>query len=126
MEGTNIKYFTPKDAEKTHPLVKKIVKDILEKGYELRTIAESTGGKIDDNSEAKYLIEQINVYMKELEEIGCYYKDWNFNIGLVDFPSVIDGEEVFLCWRSDEESIEYYHPMSEGYAGRRKIPEDYF
>jgi hypothetical protein len=63
--------------------------------------------------------------MKELEEIGCSYKDWSFELGLVDFPSIIDGKEVLLCWRSDEESVKYYHGLLEGFAGRKPIPDDY-
>ena len=61
--------------------------------------------------------------MKELEDLGGYYKDWNFEIGLVDFPAMIGGEEVFLCWRSDEKSVHWYHSMEEGYGGRTLIPE---
>jgi hypothetical protein len=81
------------------------------------------GGDTKDNPEIQNLVDEINGYMKELEEIGCYYKDWNFSIGLVDFPSIMNGEEVFLCWRSDEEDITFYHDIEEGYAGRKSIPE---
>ena len=63
--------------------------------------------------------------MAELEEIGCFYKDWNFTIGLVDFPAIIDGKEVLLCWRSDEDDILYYHGFEDGYAGRKEIPDKY-
>jgi len=63
--------------------------------------------------------------MSELEEIGCYFKDWNFSIGLVDFPSVINGEEVLLCWRSDEDDIKYFHRIEDGYSARQLIPEEY-
>ena len=70
------------------------------------------------------LQEEIEALMKELEDLGCFYKDWNFEIGLVDFPALIQGEEVFLCWRSDEKNIRWYHPVEEGYAGRKLIPEN--
>ena len=61
----------------------------------------------------------------ELEELGCEYKDWNFTIGLVDFPAIIEGREVLLCWRSDEEHITHYHGYLEGYAGRTILPAAY-
>jgi hypothetical protein len=61
--------------------------------------------------------------MEELEEIGCFYKDWNFSIGLVDFPAIINGEEVYLCWKTDEEKIIYYHRIHEGFSGRKLIPD---
>lgn len=64
--------------------------------------------------------------MDEFKEIGCFYKDWNFAVGLVDFPAIIDGEEVYLCWKSDEEKILYYHGISDGFRGRKLIHEYYF
>jgi hypothetical protein len=104
---TETKYFTPLQARKTLPLVRKIVKDILDTTREIRLIADDLNGKIEENDVVKKMVEQVNGFMAELEEIGCYYKDWNFIIGLVDFPAVIDGKDVFLCWKSDEETILY-------------------
>ncbi len=124
MSQTDIKYFTVREANKTLPLVKKIVKDILDSAYQVKIIAESFDGKIEENKEINQYLSNIEYYMKELEEIGCSYKDWNYEIGLVDFPAVIDSEEVLLCWRSDEEKIIYYHGINDGYAGRKPIPEE--
>jgi len=126
MADRETKYFTPEEANKTLPLVKKIVKDILDYSFELKTISDSTNGEIEDNREAQNLISSIKGFMRELEEIGCAYKDWNFSIGLVDFPAILDGEEVYLCWKSDEESITYFHGINEGFRGRKAIPEYYF
>jgi hypothetical protein len=123
MDNRNIKYFTPDEANKTLPLVKKIVKDILDYSFELKTISDSLAGEIEDSREAQNRISSIKGFMAELEEIGCAYKDWNFSIGLVDFPSIIDDEEVYLCWKSDEEKIIYYHGINEGFRGRKLIPE---
>ena len=58
----------------------------------------------------------------ELDEMGCFFKDGNFSVGLVDFPSQIDGETVFLCWRSDESGLSWYHTIDEGFQGRRPLP----
>ncbi len=125
MTQIDVKYFTPKEANKTLPLVKQIVRDILDCAVKIKIIAESLNGEIEDNSEIKYLSLQIQKYMGELEEIGCSYKDWSFDIGLVDFPSVINGKDVLLCWRSDENEIQYYHGLLDGYSGRRLIPQEY-
>ena len=124
MAATATKYFTPIEARKTLPLVKKIVKDILDTSFQAKTIMEQMGRGAEENPEIQKLLSDIQYFMKELEEIGCYYKDWNFSIGLVDFPSIINDEEVFLCWRSDEEDILYYHGINEGYAGRKRIPNE--
>ncbi|MCX6169340.1 MAG: DUF2203 domain-containing protein [Ignavibacteriales bacterium] len=126
MPQTEVKYFSPNEAQKTLPLVKQIVRDILNNAYQIKTIADSLNGKIDDNSEIQQLIGQIDSYIRELNEIGCTFKDWNFQIGLVDFPSVIDGEDVLLCWRSDEDAVRFYHSLDDGFAGRKPIPEEYY
>jgi hypothetical protein len=126
MLDQDVKYFSPADANKTLPLVKKIVKDILDYSFELKTITDSINGDIENNREAQNLISEIRGFMKELEEIGCFYKDWNFSAGLVDFPAIIDNEEVYLCWKSDEDKILYYHGINDGYRGRKLIPEYYF
>ena len=123
---TETKFFTPCEANKTLPLVKKIVKDILDTTREMRLIAEDYDGKVEENPVVKKMAEDVNSFMNELEEIGCFYKDWNFTIGLVDFPSFIDGKEVYLCWRTDEEEIRFFHGMDEGYSSRKPIPEKYF
>ncbi|MBS3946105.1 MAG: DUF2203 domain-containing protein [Melioribacter sp.] len=123
---TETKYFTPSEAVRTLPLVKKIVYDILSDASELRIISSSLAVNVEDDPDVKRLTHNIEGYLKELEEIGCYFKDWNFQLGLVDFPSIIGGKEVMLCWRSDEDNIKYFHGFDEGYVGRKPIPEEYF
>jgi hypothetical protein len=119
------KYFTPAEATKTLPLVRKIVSDILFISNEIRLRAEEEGKKVEEDPEIKKMIEELRGYFQEIEDLGCYYKDWDFSIGLVDFPSVINGEEVFLCWRSDEEKIIHYHPIDTGFIGRKLLPEEF-
>jgi hypothetical protein len=121
---TDTKYFTPAEAKKTLPLVKKIVKDILDTSREMRMIAEEIGGKVEKDPRIQKMADDIENFMMELEEIGCFFKDWNFQIGLVDFPAMIDGKEVYLCWRSDEDDIMYYHGIDDGFAGRKIIPPE--
>ncbi len=123
---TEIKYFTPAEARKTLPLVKKIVYDILQTSKEMRLIAEELNGMIGGNTDIEKLTTDLEGFFIELEEIGCFFKDWNFAIGLVDFPAFINDNEVYLCWRSDEDEIKFYHGIQEGYAGRKPIPDEYF
>ena len=123
---TETKYFTPAEARKTLPLVKNIVRDILNTTREMRLVAEEISGGIEDDIRIKKLASDVNGFLEELEEIGCFYKDTKFQIGLVDFPAMIDGVEVYLCWRSDESDILYYHEMDAGYSGRKLIPPQYF
>jgi hypothetical protein len=123
---TETKYFTPSEARNTLPLVKKIVKDILDTSREMRLLAEEIETAVEDDPRIKKMADDIEKFMLELEEIGCYFKDWNFTIGLVDFPALIDGKEVYLCWKSDEEDILYYHELETGFSGRKLIPPEEF
>jgi len=55
----------------------------------------------------------------EIQALGAIVKD--LELGLVDFPSLRDGEEVLLCWRVGEEEIGFWHPVDEGFSGRRPL-----
>ena len=57
--------------------------------------------------------------MERIEEMGVLIKD--LDIGLVDFPTLFRGEEVYLCWRMDEPDIDHWHGVHEGFAGRKPI-----
>lgn len=118
-----IKFFTPKEANQTLPLVKKIVEDILKAGQEIRDHSAKIGAHAEKNPDVIRLMDQLEDLFLELENLGCSYKDWNFSVGLVDFLAVIEGREVFLCWRSDENELKFYHEMEEGFSGRKLIPE---
>ena len=61
--------------------------------------------------------------LAEIEEIGVLVKD--LSVGLVDFPTLYRGEEVYLCWRMDEDDIAYWHGVHEGFAGRKEIDEEF-
>lgn len=55
----------------------------------------------------------------ELQEMEVVLRD--LDRGLVDFPSIRDGEEVFLCWEEGEDEINYWHDLDAGYGGRRPL-----
>ena len=57
--------------------------------------------------------------LEKIEEIGVVVKD--LDVGLVDFPTLYRGEEVYLCWRMDESDIAHWHGVHEGFAGRKEI-----
>jgi hypothetical protein len=41
--------------------------------------------------------------------------------GLVDFPAIIGGREVFLCWEQDEDDVEFWHDLDTGFTGRERL-----
>ena len=117
------KIFTLKQAIKTLPLIKKIVTDILKAGHSIRELSVEME-KPEDDPEINRLMDLLDELFEEIESLGCYYKDWNFTVGLVDFPAKIHGRDVMLCWKSDEAHIQYYHDAEEGFAGRKLIPKE--
>jgi hypothetical protein len=54
-----------------------------------------------------------------IHELGAVVKDPDE--GLVDFPARLDGLDVYLCWKLGEDSIEYWHGVDEGFAGRKPL-----
>ncbi len=121
-----MKYFTPKEASDTLPLVRNIVMDILETGKLLKSIVVTNIENPQNTESITMLQNRLEDFIQELTDLGCYFKDWNFEVGLVDFPAIINGREVMLCWKSDEDSLIYYHGLNDGFAGRQPIPEKYF
>ena len=57
--------------------------------------------------------------LAEIEAIGVQVKD--LDIGLLDFPCIVDDQTVLLCWKLGEDKIEYWHGMEEGFRGRKPI-----
>jgi hypothetical protein len=62
---------------------------------------------------------QLARSVEALQALGVQVKD--VRIGLVDFPSLRDGEEVLLCWRVGEDDVAFWHGLDEGYAGRKPL-----
>jgi len=62
---------------------------------------------------------EIQALLAELNEWGVFIKD--LDSGLVDFPHLRDGREVFLCWRLDEPRVAYWHDVDTGFAGRQPL-----
>ena len=57
--------------------------------------------------------------LAELDEIGVQVKD--LEKGLLDFPSVMDGKTVLLCWKLGEKEIGFWHSVEDGFAGRKPL-----
>lgn len=63
---------------------------------------------------------RIEALIKQIEAFGCVIKD--LNGGLLDFLAEIDGREVYLCWRYNEDEIAFYHDLHAGFGGRKPVP----
>jgi hypothetical protein len=65
------------------------------------------------------LAESLKAALERIQSTGCLIKD--LDSGLLDFPAIINNEEVFLCWRLGEERIRFWHRQDEGFAGRKPL-----
>lgn len=63
--------------------------------------------------------EKLDALVHRILDTGVLIKD--INIGLLDFPALKDGREVYLCWQYGEGEIAYWHEIEAGYAGRQPI-----
>ncbi len=118
------KFFTPREANQTLPFIKTIVEDILSKANEARSLMAMPDFSSEQERHLLDLDQRIKALMAQLENTGCYYKDWNFEIGLVDFPAIIHGQQALLCWRSDEPEVAWFHRYEDGFLGRRPVTRE--
>ena len=117
-----MRHFTPYEATRTLPLVRRVVADILERGRELRAFYQRTELTGEEERRARELAAELDGLFEELDQVGCSFRSPDFTFGLVDFPATIDGKPVHLCWRDDEPDLRWYHEPGAGFAGRRPIP----
>src|SRR5437868_11764767 len=66
--------------------------------------------------------QKLREAVEEIQEYGCLIKD--LDIGLIDFPTLLRGREVYLCWKLGETGIHHWHGVDEGFAGRKPIDAD--
>jgi hypothetical protein len=67
--------------------------------------------------------ERLKSAVEEIHSMGVLIKD--LDIGLVDFPTLFRGEEVYLCWRMGEADVRFWHGVHEGFQGRKAIDQEF-
>jgi hypothetical protein len=124
--------FTVEQANSTLPLVRRIIEDVvrthrlweesmveldLAATGHLAALPETRARQLERTIQG--LAEELDGYQRELEALGIQLKDRR--IGLIDFPSDMDGRTVLLCWRLGESSVQYWHDEQSGFAGRQPL-----
>jgi hypothetical protein len=67
------------------------------------------------------VIDQMQAGVARIDELGITLRE--IETGLVDFPALVSGRQVWLCWRLGEGDVEWWHELSEGFGGRRPLIE---
>lgn len=116
--------FTVEEANKSLPLVKRIVADIVKmhsRVTDLETALTAVASKEQPSlrSELDRAAERLGAYVVELQDIGCQLKDPK--VGLIDFLGKYQDRTICLCWKLGEDKIEYWHEMNAGFAGRQPV-----
>lgn len=133
---TDKKYFTVTQANAMLPLVQRIIADITSLAADIRDrherLSRIASGSTTDMAHEEELreagkeleqdVEQVKEYQEELTKLGVLLKD--YFTGLVDFPCWVEGREVYLCWKQGETSVEWWHEIEAGFAGRQPISGD--
>lgn len=129
------KFFTLAEANRTLPLVERVVRDIMAVYPEWKDLvarfelaaAQSrpdwgeSKEQLDLKAQIDAVAARINGFLAELEQIGCEFK--GFDLGLVDFHGRLDEREILWCWKYGEDRITHWHELEAGFAGRQPLPE---
>jgi hypothetical protein len=83
----------------------------------LMAAGQDLGGELVNNSVK--LLGTVKDLLQKFQDREIIIKD--LQRGLVDFPALIGGKEVFLCWEKDENDVEFWHDIDSGYAGREPL-----
>lgn len=124
--------FTVDQANRTLPLVRKIVEDVVrehrrwqEAIVELDLMSAGVRPELPDprvvalERRIQKIAREIDSFQTELESLDIQLKDRR--IGLIDFPSELDGRPMLLCWQLGEPSVQFWHDSDSGYAGRQPL-----
>lgn len=134
------RYFTLREARAALPAVSRDIRDAVtakaryqEADQLLQTLGQRIlmrGGIMVDTAAAEAWKAQrdsgaqtLKATLGRIEELGVLVKD--LDVGLIDFPTLYRGQEVYLCYRMDETDIDFWHGTQEGFAGRKLIDGEF-
>jgi hypothetical protein len=121
------RHWTPAEANALRPFVGAVVRRVraarrllADGGFDtdFAVHAEASGGAWPGAERARAAVE-IALGFEQLERLDIVVRD--LERGLIDFPAVIDGREVYLCWLLDEPSVTHWHAVEAGFAGRQPL-----
>jgi len=98
-----------------------IRQDILRNQPEAWPVIQKAAGNGGSRaaSELAQSFDRLDKLIHKILDTGAIVKD--INTGLLDFPSIRDGHEVYLCWQLGEARIAYWHEIDDGFAGRQPL-----
>jgi hypothetical protein len=135
--STDVKFFTVAEANRTLPLVRRIVADVVAEhprwrrlmaDYEVAALsarpdAGESATQLRLRAEIDVVARRIDGYVRELRSVGCRLK--SYENGTVDFHARHHDRVVLLCWRLGEEAVAHWHELDVGFGGRQVITAEF-
>jgi len=121
------KHYSIEEARALLPLIRQWLSELDARQKQLHTLDERVAALLAGGNDAGG--EPVNQLIKTLAQCQQFLQEFrrrqiqvkDLRRGLLDFPAVRDGREVFLCWEKDEEDIEFWHDLEAGYGGRERL-----
>lgn len=134
------RYFTRDEAERVLPAVERLLQEAIRlksQFEETDEILKNTarditmrGGMnvnrdqlVDIRQRRDSSVARLQTTMESIQEHGCLVKD--LDTGLLDFPTLYEDREVYLCWRLGEPRIDFWHAIEDGFRGRKEIDDQF-
>ncbi|HEX5221245.1 MAG TPA: DUF2203 domain-containing protein [Verrucomicrobiae bacterium] len=121
------KHYTREEAQALLPQLRQWLKRLNELRHELERCDKRLSSLMHSGNDlGGDLVNKWIRTLTEMQELLGEFQRRDIQIkdverGLVDFPAIIGGKEVFLCWEQDEDSVEFWHDLDTGYSGRERL-----
>jgi hypothetical protein len=121
------KHYTRDEARGLLPQIRQWFKQLSRTRERLDQLDQRLAGPLSGGNDAGG--PPVNQWVKALADLKGILGEFrrreiqikDFDRGLIDFPAILGGREVFLCWEQDEEDIEFWHDLNSGYGGRERL-----
>jgi hypothetical protein len=124
------RFFTVEEARQLLPSLKELMGQVMVISHRLeeyrevvQELADSASSNTGGPEGTAYLdiVISLQSCLTQLQETGCVLR--SLQDGLIDFPHLKQGREIYLCWKYGEEDIRFWHEVDEGFAGRTPLLE---
>ncbi len=122
------RFFTVQEARQLLPSLKELMGKVMVISHRLeeyrevvQQLADSASSNTGGPEGTAYLdiVISLQSCLTQLQETGCVLR--SLQDGLIDFPHLKEGREIYLCWKFGEEDIRFWHEVDEGFAGRTPL-----
>ena len=121
------KHYTREEANLLLPQIRKWLEQLHRLREDLHRYEKRLSGLTEQGNDLGG--ETVNNWIRALADMQATLAEFqrreilikDLERGLLDFPALIGGKEVFLCWEADEEAVEFWHDLETGYGGRERL-----